>query len=201
MEPKTIATIGIIFLVLVIGGALVLSSFGIATVGKFTAADDISSQGWFEDISSDQTNDISSRADWSSTGPEVTEVSIDGSDGGDYPPGAIVEILVTVEGDYRSGPTTGLKLVRSSDEDDSDCFGMTHTLKIVKDQTAISPKDVFFNVPVPAVGGTYWYHACIGVTYKGRSTWLRSTGPVPQSGDDTSGYDITGDDISGYDIS
>ncbi|NQT26287.1 hypothetical protein HQ585_13105, partial [candidate division KSB1 bacterium] len=36
METKTTAIIGIVFIVLVIGGALALSYTGIATVGKFT---------------------------------------------------------------------------------------------------------------------------------------------------------------------
>ena len=35
METKTTATIGIIFLVLVIGGAIALSTFGVSTVGQY----------------------------------------------------------------------------------------------------------------------------------------------------------------------
>jgi|TARA_Y100000034_G_C6817955_1_gene368140 hypothetical protein len=35
METKTTATIGILFLVIVIGGALVLSSYGVSTVGQY----------------------------------------------------------------------------------------------------------------------------------------------------------------------
>jgi len=156
METKTVTVIGIVFLLLVISGSLVLSSFGIAKVGKFTeiARQDSVMSVFFDGLMSDQANTGTGHVD-----------------GQMYTSGARLRAHVTI-----SDVDSLIYLVRRrGDESAPKCIGRRYRPTRMLDASTV----IFEGIQAPFPAGKYYYDACSGTSqYLGHSTWIRTTAPM-----------------------